>query len=147
MNTSRIELTSTFLNIDLEVWSNKRLTPLVARFGELNLYDGPVGRRFLASFEASTHLKMPDARARALVRRVRALRGDAKALWEGAARRDFNIGIQAGQEPFSLEVGLAVSTLRDIADVGGRIVVTVYGARVSDEPTRGKKRAAGTSRR
>jgi hypothetical protein len=142
----RIEQTTTFLNIDLEVWSRQPLGPLVTAFGEINLYDGPIGRRYLASFETAAMVKGADATIRALVRRVRGLRDAARKLWDGAARRDFNIGIQGGAEPFSLELGLEPATIRAIEEVHGGLVITVYGAE-SQAPAAKKKPTKVSARR
>ena len=133
MKRTRIEPTTTFLNVDLEVWSTQRLTALVEAFGEINLFEGAIGRKYMASFEAATSATSVDAIVRALVKRVRALRGPALALWNGASRRSFNIGIQAGEEPFSFELALAPATVKAIEEIRGGVVVTVYGARVTPE--------------
>lgn len=49
---------------------------------------------------------------------------------EGATRRDFNIGIQAGKQLWTFELGLSPATVAAIAALDGRVVVTVYGAEV-----------------
>src|SRR5688572_30018463 len=127
MKARQLEKLTHFLNIDLEVWSRRRLDVLVEAFGEINLYVGPMGRLQLATFETSRVSSNPDVLVRALVARARALRGEAKRLWEGAVRRDFNLGIQGGLEPRTTEVMLSRASLRAISEIGGAVVVTVYG--------------------
>lgn len=128
-----IEKVTHFLNIDLEVWSRRRLDALVEGFGESNLYVGPMGRLQLATFEALRASSNPDVVARALVSRARKLSGEAKKLWEGAVRRDFNVGIQGGLGPRTTEVMLSRASLRAIFEIGGSVVITVYGTAVTDE--------------
>ncbi|HEY7476085.1 MAG TPA: hypothetical protein VH679_13795 [Vicinamibacterales bacterium] len=122
---------TTFLNVDLDIWSRQPLDPLVAAFGRrvVVLYCGKEGRRYGA------HLELPPRgaskqRADRLIRGfaglVRALPARARALWNQARVRDFNIGIQAAAAPHSYELPVDAKTLRAAAGVNARIVVTVY---------------------
>lgn len=68
-----------------------------------------------------------EAAARALLRRVKRLSKAGLRAWMGASSRIFDIGIQAGITPHSFEdVKLSAATLRDLAQVKGSILVTVY---------------------
>jgi hypothetical protein len=117
-----------FLNVDVDVWSRSDLQPLVAALGRKILvhYVGRERREQSAHFSlASAHAKDADAIIRRLVALIEALPSPARQLWNRA--RDFNIGIQAGTEPYSHELAVRDSTLALVAGVRGRIVITTYG--------------------
>ena len=126
-----IEPGTYFLNVDLDVWSRRDPKALVEALGGLSLHHGRTPRGWHTSFEAGPRAGA-DATIRALVRRVQALTGDARAQWDGARQRDFNIGIQGGAAPLAFELPIAASTVAAVAAVGGRMVITVYGADAAD---------------
>ena len=118
-----------FLNVDLDIRSRAPLEPLAAAFGkQVGVhYVGPEGAGHGAHFDlADSHQKGADTLLRDLVKLVRRLRGRPRKLWQEAETRDFNIGIQAGIRPHAYELGLAPETIRSVAGVGGRLVITVY---------------------
>jgi hypothetical protein len=122
---------TTFLNVDLDIRSRAPLEPLAAAFGEQVgvHYVGPEGTAHGAHFDlADSHQKDADTLLRDFVRLVRKLRGPARKLWQQARSRDFNIGIQAGIRPHAYELALAPDTIRSVARVGGRLVITVYAS-------------------
>ena len=119
-----------FLNVDVDVWSRSDLRPLAAAFGRKILlhYAGKERGQQSAHFSlASAHGKSADAIIRRLVTLIEALPRPARQLWNRARRRDFNIGIQAGTEPYSHELALKGDTLGLVAGIRGRIVITTYG--------------------
>jgi hypothetical protein len=59
-------------------------------------------------------------------RLVRRLRGAARAAWQKASSKEFDIGIQAGMERRSAEWVLSRGVIDAIHGVGGHIRVTVY---------------------
>jgi hypothetical protein len=120
-----------FLNVDVAVWSRSKLEPLVAAFGRrIGVhYVGPEGKGNGAHFSlAKSFEKDANTVARQLATLVTKLPRPARRLWDGARQRDFNIGIQAGIKPHSPEYALEPETVRLVARVGGRIVVTIYAA-------------------
>jgi hypothetical protein len=130
-----------FLNVDLDVFARSSLEPLAPAFGSsvLQLYVGPRGNRFAAHFELRRHRTGADATIAGLVRLVKDLPRTARAAWNQAYRRDFNIGIQGGLKPYSYELSLKPETLKLVSSVNGRLVVTVYAA---DGPARSSPREA-----
>jgi len=127
--------TTSFLNVDLEIWSHEDLAPLVDALDPhaYALYVGRVGRRYRASFELNRHARTPDTAIRRLVAAVRGLPPRQRARWNRATRRDFNIGIQAARDRHSREFPIEPATVAMVAKVGGRIVVTVYGSSMAAE--------------
>jgi hypothetical protein len=136
MNRSPSGDESRFLNVDLDVEAPFDLAPLVAALGDdvLELYTGPGRDGFETHLELAGECIQPgsaDVAIQGFVRLLSQLTPDAKHLWHRATRRDFNIGIQGGLTPHAFEVALPRDVLAAVADLGARIVITVYSA--SDE--------------
>ena len=129
---------TTFLNVDLDVFARSSLEPLAAAFGSrvFQLFVGLHGNRYGAHFELRAQHKTADARIVALVNLVKGLPRPARAIWNQAYRRDFNIGIQGGVRPHSYELSLKPETLELVSSVDARLVVTVYAT----EGRRGARR-------
>jgi hypothetical protein len=121
---------TTFLNVDLDISSQEDLAPLAAavRSRLIALHVGRIRKKYWARFELRTQPRNPDVAIRRLVAAVERLPARERARWKRAATRDFNIGIQAGKEPGHSEYALTPATVVRVGRVGGRIVITVYGA-------------------
>jgi hypothetical protein len=119
-----------FLNVDLDIYSNSDLQPLVDAFGKKVsvLHCGRIHRTYKAVLEVTKYTTNPDATIRALCDLIAALPAPAKRLWKEAKSRDFSIGIQAGEQPNSTDFALSADTVMQAAKVGARILITVYGA-------------------
>jgi hypothetical protein len=140
-----------FLNVDLDIFSDVSLAPLVAALGKrvIVLYVGREGSQYGAHLElASAYRKNADAHLRAFVRLIQDLPLAPRRLWQRARRREFNIGIEAGSSPRYHELRLRSQTLEAVARVGGSVVITTYaptrtpvvrrqgGSRRTGRPTR-----------
>ena len=117
-----------FLNVDLDIYSRTSLAPLVSALGRtvVVLYVGTENRRHSAHLELARTVRTPDALIRRFVRLIERLPRDARRLWNGAQRREFNIGIQAGSRPHASEFRVSPDVIQAAARVGGAIVTTVY---------------------
>ena len=124
---------TTFLNVDLDISSQEDLTSLAAALhpGLITLHVGRMRRRYWARFELRAQPRNPDVALRRLVAAIERLSPRHRASWKRAVTRDFNIGIQATSEPRCSEFPLAPATVLSVGRVGGRIVITVYGAEAS----------------
>lgn len=122
--------TTLFLNVDLELVSREALAPLVDALAPAlhALHVGRVGARHHASLELLGQPRTPDAAIRRMVAAVQRLPRAPRDRWRRATRRDFNVGIQAAAAPRAREFALDAETVALVARVGGRIVITVYGA-------------------
>jgi hypothetical protein len=132
---------TTFLNVDLDIWSRSPLDSLVAAFGRrvVVLHTGKEGRRYAAHLELARNgqSRGADRRIRDFVSLIRRLPPRARAAWNRAHRRDFNVGVQAATKPHSYELPIDTATVRAVAAVNARIVITVYGAdRNAEAPRR-----------
>jgi len=114
------------LNVDLDIDSTDDLTPLLEAF-EPHAYslERPPG---MASFELNEPVSPndPEALILAFVGLVNNLPPAARQIWNGAAHRVFDIGIQSQRQPHQKTYRLSTSTLRAAADVGAEIAITVY---------------------
>jgi hypothetical protein len=119
-----------FLNVDLDILSAAPLEPLVSAFGNrvFVLYVGGARRRYEAHLELASMVRTADVAIRRLVNLVEGLPKPARRAWNGARSRAFNIGIQAGHEPFSRELPVSQAAVDAVARVRGSIIVTVYAA-------------------
>jgi hypothetical protein len=121
--------TTHFLNVDLDLFSKSNLQPLVTAMGNkvLVLFIGRYKRTYRAHLELTGLSKNADSTVRSFCTLIRRLPSAALKLWDGANRRDFNIGVQAGLKPDSYEIPLATDTLIAASKINARIVLTIYG--------------------
>ncbi len=134
-----------FLNVDVDVWSTTSLQPLVDALGKRVFvhYAGPEGKKQGAHFTlAKSYGKDADALIRRLATLITELPPAARKLWDHAVSREFNVGVQGGLTPRSHEIAVDGETLKLLAKVRGRIVITIYGAQ-TDRPARRVKFVQG----
>lgn len=119
-----------YATVDLDLLSRRSLQPLVDALGNrvMTLHVGGDGRKHEAHVELISREESATAERAILgfVRLIKRLPPRARELWDGAARREFNIGIEAGLEPPAFEMRLPARVVRAVNDVNGAIVVTVY---------------------
>jgi hypothetical protein len=117
-----------FLNVDLDLYSRSDLVPLVDAIGRrvIVLHVGRVGRSYRARLEVSRRTTTADSTIREFCRLIGKLPVPARRLWDGADRRSFSIGVQAGAQPHASDFVVKAETVAAVAELGGEIVVTVY---------------------
>jgi hypothetical protein len=124
---------STFLNVDLEILSSQSLEPLVSAFGDSVdvLFLGKDKRRHLACLEltGSALHQSPDCIIQRLVQLIRDLPEPARALWNKARERYFDVGIQAESVPAAFRLPLENATIAAVGEVNAGITFTVYAPR------------------
>ncbi|HEX4891676.1 MAG TPA: hypothetical protein VFV47_00195 [Hyphomicrobiaceae bacterium] len=124
-----------FLNVDLDLSSQEDLASLAAALRPrlIALHVGRIRRKYWARFELRTQPRDPDLAIRRLVAAIESLPAQQRASWKRATTRDFNIGIQAAEGPRHKEFTVAPATATMVGKVGGRIVITIYGAAFSKD--------------
>ena len=133
---------TSFLNVDLDIAGPDDLLPLVKalRPSIFELHTGPARRGYQTHLElASSGMRRTDTAdlvIKRFVKRLAALPPRARRLWTRARQRDFNIGVQGGLAPHAFELDVKPETLRAVARLGARIVVTVYAVEREREPPR-----------
>lgn len=125
-----------YLNVDLEIWARRDLQPLVDAFGDRvkALHVGRIKGRHFAGLELAAMTKTTDLTIRRLAVLVDSLPRGARRIWDGAERREFNIGIQAGRNRYGFRCVVGPQALRAASDVAARLVITVYGSEVGELP-------------
>ncbi len=120
-----------FLNVDVDLYGVVDRAALLRGFGEaiVVLHEGGDAGGPDISFELSG----PDVRTLTgtiaeLIALVRALPDDARAAWNAATRRVFDIGIQSGRAPHSTHWSIDANVLTALGEINADVVITVYGA-------------------
>ena len=57
---------------------------------------------------------------------IDALSVSGREIWNRCSKRDFNVGYDCGDEPWSFNQGISNQTLRRIADCGASFRITLY---------------------
>jgi hypothetical protein len=117
-----------FLNVDLEVRSREPLDALAADLGEevVVLYCGPWDHQtFFANFELASWGGGADSIVERFCYLLTGLDEAARALWDHALARSFNLGFESGGNP-RLEVALRAETVRRLSELNAELVVTIY---------------------
>lgn len=127
---------SSFLNVDLDLYSKTDLQPLADALGRKVdvLFCGkesPRSRKHVARFELAAQTKDADSTIRRLCALIRGLPEPSRALWDTATAREFSIGLQAGHAPRSLDFVVEAATIRAVADLNARLSVTLYAPTVN----------------
>lgn len=115
-----------FMNVDLDVQSGEDLTPLVRALEPMAVaLERPEG---MASFELNNAVSPTDPAELIadFVQLIVGLPPQARAAWDRAERRVFDIGLQSGRHPQSETHHLSGQLLRAAADIGADIAVTPY---------------------
>ncbi|MBL8214528.1 MAG: hypothetical protein JNK87_27645 [Bryobacterales bacterium] len=125
-----------FLNVDLDLWANFDLEPLVTAFGKkvYALHVGRVKRTFEAHLELERRTTDADSTIRAFCKLIAGLPPEARAMWDAVKIRDFNIGVQAETTPHCEVFVISAPTVKSVADLGARIVFTVYSVPAAPVP-------------
>jgi hypothetical protein len=135
-----------YVTVDLDVWSRGRLDTFAQAVGrQAGLhYVGPEGGVYGAHFGVRLHPDEDASRAiLALAAVIRSLPPAPRRLWDRAYRREFNIGIQAADQPRSFELFIAPRALRAVVALNATVAMTVYAPeRNGDPPTPPPQRRA-----
>lgn len=122
---------SSFLNVDLDIYSKVDLQPLADALGrKVDVLfcgrDGERSRKYVARFEVAGSAKDADSTIRRLCGLIHRLPAASRALWDDATAREFSIGLQAGRTPRSTDFVVEAATVKAVADLNGRISITLY---------------------
>jgi hypothetical protein len=137
-----------FTVVDLDVFSRRRLSVLATalraskvRHGYVSVLGGQ-SQSYEAHFELNSRLDAPaDRQIQGLIASIKKLPKPARALWDSAQSREFNIAIEADLEPHCREFKLAPRTIALVAEVRATIVITVYAPEVPPPRRKARKTA------
>jgi hypothetical protein len=121
-----------FINVDLDVESAEELGPLLDAM-EPHAYslERPPGQASFEVNEASP--KDPEVVILEFVGIVKSLPPAARKVWDSATKRVFDIGLQSGRHPFRQSYHIGIETLREAADIGAHIAITIYALDPADD--------------
>jgi hypothetical protein len=126
-----------FLNVDLDVVVDQEVNALVEAFAPdawaLNCMRTADG--YFANLELASQPTDPESAIRKFVDLIQRLPSEARGLWNRASRRDFSIGVESGSKASTFEVALTPAVLALAAEVGARIVFTVYVHAQAPDPS------------
>lgn len=124
---------TSFINVDLDVYSARPLRLLADAMEKANaiaLYCGRVAPgQYRASFELGHSPRSADTAIRDLAHLIDGLPAPARKLWDGANQRDFAVGIDAGNTPFSFTSAIKPSTVTMVSKLGAQISYVIYAAK------------------
>lgn len=119
-----------YLNVDLDIYSNRDLEPLVSALGNKVhvLFIGKHKRTYEAHLEAGRYPepKNPNAAIRDFCKLILDLPEDERKVWDSAKIRQFDIGIEAGTEPQTYRFEIAPEIVKQASVLNARIAVTIY---------------------
>lgn len=122
-----------YLNTDLDLICDLDPATLVAELESRNLYvhvtPGDDGL-FYVLCEDSNDTE-PEPNIVRLLDSIEALSAPARDLWDRCAKREFNIGYDCGDEPWSFNQRISNNVLRRMADSGASFRITLYPHRQS----------------
>ncbi|CAN5811150.1 hypothetical protein BH11MYX2_BH11MYX2_12270 [soil metagenome] len=125
------------LNVDLEIWSTEKRTPMVTAMKKRGFMVLTASRwiedSYLASFECRSDARgrvaiSADVKTRELAKAIEALPPKARKLFDNAKRRVFDIGNQGEKKTNGFQLALSSSTVKRVAALNAEIGVTVYAA-------------------
>jgi hypothetical protein len=122
--------TTHYANVDLVLKADEDLSSLVAEFGKrvVVLNAGTPNARKEAILEVD-HQGGPDAAIQVFCDLIEKLSPNARALWKRCSARIFDIGFNAGLEPWPYREAVQVTTLARAAKVGVSLVISIYAYR------------------
>lgn len=118
-----------YVNVDLDLTGDESMQPLLDAWKDAVVVlhqDHHFEQGWTVGLETSPELDTADATVRAFVALVRGLSPELRARWDRLRTRDLDIGIQAGTEPRYWRHALEPETLAGVAEIGARLVCTVY---------------------
>jgi hypothetical protein len=128
MDVSKLDKSS-FLNVDLEVFSKSDLQPLVDALGsKVHVhYLGMEFRLFKAYVDLPEQPKTPESGILRFCELIQKLPSSARAVWNTAKSRSFDIGIEPPGRGRHYWSAIGSRAIRAAAKVDAQIAITVYG--------------------
>ena len=119
---------TTFLNVDLDLFSRSDLQPLVTALGRKVhiLFVGRDTQTYRAHLELSRDPKSVGVAIRRFAALISKLPRMERKLWDGAKVRDFNVGVQVAMRPHAYEIPISIEAIEIASTLKARIVFTIY---------------------
>ena len=124
-----------YLNTDLDLVSALDPKMLAAEFKQrglaVHVHLGDDGLFYVLCEDGND--SEPEPNIRRLMDAVDELSMDSRRIWAQCSKREFNVGYDCGNEPWSFNQGLSNDTIRRIANCGASFRITLYPYRPEAE--------------
>ena len=131
MNETQIQ----YLNTDLDLVCDVDPSGLAREFEKRDLVarvtPGDDGAFYILCEDSND--TEPEPNIKRLLDAVDSLSDKSRIIWERCSKREFNIGYDCGDEPWSFNQGLSNEILRRIAESGASFRITLYPQRPESE--------------
>ena len=117
-----------FLNIDLDLESAEDISPIIAEFSDsvIILNREKENNIYKVSLELSGIEGDPEYLFKQYISLINGLSSQAKKLWFGCTKREFDLGFECGYEPREIQNKLSSNILSSLSNLDASIVITVY---------------------
>ena len=136
-NELRVDGRIEYLNTDLDLRSSEDLSPIADVFKSHGVFALHVTHAddglWYAIFETKDSFEEPDPNIVKMLDAIESLKRTQRTIWSRCDFREFNIGYDCGDEPWSFNQGLSNETLSRIAAVGATLRWTLYPDRPATE--------------
>lgn len=122
-----------YINTDLDVWTTRDIRPLVKALTVRGVHclhpDLAADDYRFAVFETDEQFSEPEETIRTMLSAIESLRGVARGVWKGSTTREFNLGYDCGDRPWSFQNGLSNEVLSRMAAASATFKLTLYPPR------------------
>ena len=121
-----------FLNIDLDIESSVDIAPIIEGFGKrvcvLNneFSDGKFSATLETGYTEENRIISEYASM------INGLSPEAREAWNNCIKREFNFGYDSGEQPNIYSSEISSDSIKALHDVGGSIIITIYGSNNED---------------
>jgi hypothetical protein len=141
-----------FANVDIDLKSIRDPEPFLGALGSRVLWQrlGKVGRAHWVRLMLSRQPTSPADAILSFAKLVTKLPPAARAVWDTAVRREFDIGIETGVEPNVAEWVLEPKVMKAATELGAQLRITVYAPNlpiVTQAATKRQSRVRSRSKR
>lgn len=119
---------TTFLNVDLHLRAKSGLSELLDAFGDAIVDLKCESEDDALSIELAVQPQSIDEAILSFFNLINALSPKARSIWDGCETRCIDIGIQAGEMPYSKDFRLSNKAILLLSSIGAEVLVTVYAA-------------------
>jgi hypothetical protein len=129
-------MTARFIQVDLEIEAEESLAPICedfARFDVFELHHSRIERGYFAGFELwaqgtaeGEQTETPDDFIAGFCSLIEQFGPEARACWDGAFRKTFDIGYECTGEAGSFASALSPAILAKMAGLGVSLGITIY---------------------
>jgi len=117
-----------FLNIDLDLESTEDISSIIAEFSDsvIILNREKENNIYKVSLELSGIEGDPEYLFKQYISLINGLSSQAKKLWYGCSKREFDLGFECGHEPRDIQNKLSSKLLGELSNLDASIVITTY---------------------